>query len=156
VHKSSFECMKNFVNKHLDKSKQLSILDIGACDVNGSYKSLFECNNWEYAGMDIVAGKNVDIVGWENIVKKYDVIISGQTIEHVNHPWDWLKLAANKLNKNGLLCVIAPNTFVEHRYPIDTYRYYPDGIRDLFNYANIIEIEIYKSGIDTVGIGKRQ
>lgn len=36
--------------------------------------------------MDIVAGPNVNIIGFENITKKYDIIISGQVMEHVKNP----------------------------------------------------------------------
>lgn len=154
MHPSSMLAMKNFIEKYLDKNKELDIIDLGSYNINGTYKTLVESTkNWKYTGMDIEAGPNVDVVGWDNITKKYDVIISGQCLEHVNHPWDWLKNLKNYIKDDGILCLIAPHGFDEHRHPIDTYRYFPDGMRDLFNYANIKELEIYKNELDTIGIG---
>ena len=72
-------------------------------------------------------------------------------MEHVKRPWDWLK--SLKKYYRTYICIIAPNTWIEHKSPYDTYRYFPDGMRDLFEYADIKEIEIFKDGNDTVGIG---
>ena len=49
---------------------------------------------------------------------------------------------------------MAPNGFGEHRYPIDTYRCFPDGMRDLFDYAEIDMLNYFKQGPDAVGVGK--
>ncbi len=62
MHKSSYDKMKQFVDKYLDKDKKLKILDIGSQDVNGSYKELFENDNWTYIGADMCESKNVDFV----------------------------------------------------------------------------------------------
>lgn len=156
MHPSSMEAMNMFLCLYLDKNQTYSILDVGSFDVNGTYKELIPNESlWKYTGMDIVPGNNVDIVGWDNIKYKYDVIISGQTLEHVKRPWDWLLNLVSHLKENGIVCIIAPHTFPEHRYPIDTYRYYPDGMRDLFEYAGIKELQIYKNVKDTIGIGER-
>jgi hypothetical protein len=134
-----------------------TVLDIGSMIVNPnrrhkiSYREIFE-PNYEYTGMDIASGPNVDIVGYENIVDVYDVVVAGQVMEHVNRPWEWLK-SITKYYRH-YVCIIAPNTHKEHRHPIDTYRYFPDGMRDLFDYAGITPLEIYRSGKDTIGIGR--
>ena len=148
MHPNSLKEMANFRSKYVLPGK--SVLDIGAMNMHGNYRSIFR--NCVYVGMDIQPGSNVNIVGYENITEVYDVVISGQTMEHVKKPWDWLK-HLTKYSRD-LICIIAPNTAVEHRYPLDTYRYFPDGMRDLFEYANIVEIEIYKSQNDTIGIGR--
>jgi len=137
MHKSSYNSMKKFRNKYIDPDSYVSIIDIGSYDVNGTYRNLFvENQKWTYVGMDICPGPNVDIVGFENIKDKYDVLISGQVMEHVKRPWEWLPSLKKYIKQNGLICVIAPNECKEHRYPIDTYRYFPDGMRDLFEYAD--------------------
>lgn len=36
-----------------------------------------------------------------------------------------------------------------------TYRYFPNGMRDLFEDAEIKPIEVFKSKDDTIGIGEK-
>lgn len=150
MHSESIDLMQYFIDNYLKDGPSVSVLDVGSQDINGSYRSLFEPMH-KYTGMDIVPGNNVDIVGHENVTEVYDVVISGQTMEHVNHPWDWLKQIKQYSKK--YICIIAPWSFHEHRYPIDTYRYFPDGMKDLFNYAAIKPLEIFKRTNSTIGIG---
>ena len=143
--------MADFRDRYLGDLKGCTVLDVGAMIVRGqhkSYRQLF--GDYRYAGMDIASGKNVDIVGYDGL-GKYDVVISGQVMEHVRRPWEWLKVLAGLYRE--YICIIAPNTLHEHRYPIDTYRYFPDGMRDLFDYAGITPVEIRKVGPDTIGVG---
>jgi hypothetical protein len=157
---TSMTLMKEFRNKYLYNMKGASILDVGSRRVHSNqptYRELFE-KDYIYTGMDIVPGHNVDVVGYEELDKRFSnsfhTVISGQVMEHVKRPWEWLE----SLNKyfNKYICIIAPNKQREHRHPIDTYRYFPDGMRDLFEYARIIEIEIKKEGKLTIGIGEKK
>ena len=155
MHSNSMKLMTYFRDKYLSEMKGATVLDIGAklqigAGLQKTYKELFE-KDFNYTGMDVELGPNVDIVGYQSIIEKYDVVISGQVMEHVNRPWEWLKNLTFYFKR--YICIIVPNTMDEHRFPIDTYRYFPDGMRDLFNYAGIIELEIFKSHRDTIGIG---
>jgi hypothetical protein len=154
MHPNSLKLMEYFINKYLKDMKGCTVLDVGARKVRSNqetYRELFK--DYQYTGMDIVVGSNVDIVGYENIKVVYDVVISGQTIEHVEQPWEFL----TDLKKyfKTYICIIAPWHGHEHRYPVDTFRYLPDGMRALFKYAGIKELEISKDKIDTIGIGGR-
>jgi hypothetical protein len=145
--------MKYFKDNYLQEMIGCSILDVGSCMVGAggkSYKDIFG-SGFDYIGFDIVSGRNVDIVGYENIDRVFDVVISGQTMEYVKRPWEWLKNLVPYFKK--YICIIAPNSCHEHRHPLDTYRYFPDGMRDLFEYADIKELEIFRRGDDTIGIG---
>lgn len=152
MHSNSMRLMIDFRDRYLLGMKGCSVLDVGAMIIKRghSYREIFK-SDYNYTGMDIAPGPNVGIVGFENITETYDVVISGQVMEHVNHPWDWLKSLKPYFKK--YICIIAPNTWKEHKYPIDTYRYFPDGMRDLFEYAGITVFKIFKSDKDTVGIG---
>jgi hypothetical protein len=99
MHKESFQLMSYFVNKYLDQNKKLDIADIGSYDVNGSYKSLFENSKWQYYGVDLEAGPNVDYVVKApfdfGLEKEFDVVVSGNCMEHVEAPWKWIKKLKN-------------------------------------------------------------
>lgn len=146
MHRNSLNIMQKFL-KTLPSG--LSVLDLGSRIVKGqehlgSYRPF--CANQSYLGADTEAGENVDVVLKDGYVfpfenESFDIIISGQTIEHVEYPWVWFKEMARVLKKGGKCCIIAPAKIHEHKFPIDTYRYYPDGMRALAKWANLEVIE---------------
>jgi SAM-dependent methyltransferase len=138
----------------------LQIADVGSYDVNGTYRPLFPHDRWRYVGFDVVAGPNVDVVlgdaeHWhfaEEYKGAFDVVISGQTLEHVYRPWIWIKQVAGLCRPGGLVWICAPNTWVYHEHPIDCWRIWPDGMRALFAEAGLAAIDCGFLGPDTVGI----
>jgi hypothetical protein len=161
MHETSMERMKEFVEKYLDVNKKLRILDVGSYDVNGTYKDLFDNPNWKYTGLDIEKGPNVDVVtkgvyDWD-LNEKFNVVISGQCIEHVEDLKEWSKEFNKILKENGLVCVIGPNNyFGEHRYPVDCWRIFPDGMKFLLEkVCDFKVIECFIKGPDCVGIAKK-
>ncbi len=135
MHQESFGLMKYFVDNYLKSDEKLEILDVGSFDVNGSYKELFLNPNWNYTGIDMVKGPNVDIVSKSaydfGINKVFDVVISGNCLEHVESPLKWIKEVEKVIKPNGLVCIITPFSIGEHRYPVDCWRILPDGYRYL-------------------------
>lgn len=175
MHQSSLDSCKRFIDTYLDPNDKLHIADVGSYDVNGTYKPLFDSNvleiededfrkrqNWKYVGIDIQSGPNVNIVVedvgyWlDGIDEPFDVIVSGQCLEHVRKPWVWIKQVASILKHNGLVFITAPNTWGYHAYPIDCWRIWPDGLSALFDEAGIIPLELGRAGEhgdDTWGVG---
>ena len=148
--------MKAFVEERL-QDERLKILDLGSRVVSGqqklgSYRQFFKNEKWQYVGADTEAGDNVDVViqGYNFPFKdgEFDVIISGQTLEHVEYPWVWMKELTRVLKKDGLCCIIAPAVIHEHKYPIDTYRYYPDGMKSLAKWSGLEVIKTKRIVID--------
>jgi SAM-dependent methyltransferase len=141
--------MELFVNKYLDENKELSILDLGSQDVNGTYKPLFDRPNWKYHGCDTVKGKNVDIVldnpyDWKAIKScSYNVLISGQAFEHIEYFWITMMEIARVLKPEGICCIIAPSGGILHSYPVDCWRFYNDGFKALSEYAKLKVLEAY-------------
>lgn len=157
MHKSSYEKMKMFVNNHLNQfeDRHIKILDIGSMDVNGSYKSLFQKSKWEYTGCDLEQGKNVDVVlsqpyYWGDIESQsYDVVVSGQVFEHIEYFWITIMEICRVTKEEGYICIIAPSSGHEHRYPVDCWRFYRDGFSALAKYANLKLIDAYTDWNDT-------
>jgi hypothetical protein len=146
MHQSSLDEMTAFRDKYLDRSKSLLILDWGSKKIGNAktYRDLFDCEKWEYQGVDISEGENVDILRKDTYLSDAaDVIISGQTLEHCEHPWEVMYDWRFFLKDGGLLCVIAPSSGPEHRYPVDCYRFLPDGMRALAEYVGMNVLDCY-------------
>lgn len=149
MHQSSYDKMEVFCEKYLkDKAeKPLSILDLGSLDINGSYRPIFDQYQWEYRGMDMSAGKNVDIVlktpyHWKEVKSdSTDVMVTGQAFEHIEYFWITILEIARVLKPGGICCILAPSGGYEHRYPVDCWRFYPDGFKALARFARLDVIE---------------
>ncbi len=71
------------------------------------------------------------------------MIVSGKTFEHTEFFWLSLREIARALKTGGLVCIIAPSAGPEHRYPVDCWRVYPDGLRAAARYAGLETIEAW-------------
>ena len=151
MHLSSIDKMKQFREKYLSGKEDmpLKIIDLGSMEIGGSYRPLFNEEKWEYSGLDLCAGKNVDIVlsdpyNWLEIKSESaDVCISGQTFEHIEYFWKTMSEIARILRPGGLCCIIAPSGGPEHKYPVDCWRFYPDGFRALARFAHLEILEVF-------------
>lgn len=149
MHISSYKKMASFRHRYLSgrEFERLVIYDLGSQDVNGSYRPLFNSPHWLLKGIDMSAGKNVDIVlknpyVWREIGPgSADVVISGQAFEHIEYFWISILEIARILKPGGQCCILAPSSGPEHRYPVDCWRFYPDGMRALAAYAQLEVLE---------------
>jgi O-antigen biosynthesis protein len=149
MHQSSLDKMKSFSEKYLYsfRSKNLRILDLGSQNIGGSYRNIFSNPNWQYVGADLIEGDNVDLVlkdpyKWSEIdSSEFDVVISGQAFEHIEFFWLTIGEISRILKPGGFCCIIAPSSGHEHRYPVDCWRFYPDGFSALARYGNLDVIE---------------
>ena len=146
-----------FRRRYLDPqlAKPLVIFDLGSQDIRGSYRSIFDRPPWQYIGVDIVPGKNVDMVvrdayNWRELKSNSaDVLISGQTFEHTEFFWETAEEIARILKPNGLCCIIAPWTGPVHRYPLDCWRINCDGMLAIASYARLEVLEAWTQGDDS-------
>lgn len=157
MHDTSFNHMKNVAEKYLDKNQRLQVIDIGSSDVNGSYKPIFEHPHWQYRGVDLSPGHNVDIVleSPYNLPmedESIDVLVSGQAFEHIEFFWLTWAEVVRVLKPGGYVFIIAPSRGPEHRYPVDCWRFYPDGFRAL---AKLGGVELKEVSTDWVNLGTR-
>jgi SAM-dependent methyltransferase len=153
MHWSSYKNVRRFVTDYLaeDQDRPLNIADIGSMDVDlvGSYRTLFDAPNWRYQGVDLAPGANVDLVlrdpyRWVELKRNsLDVVVSGQALEHIEYFWLTFLEIHRVLKPGGICCVVAPSGGPEHRYPVDCWRFYPDGFRALARYAGLEVLEVY-------------
>jgi hypothetical protein len=151
MHLSSIDKMTAFRRRYLDAqaAEPLIILDLGSQDIHGSYRPIFDRPPWRYVGVDIVPGKNVDLVirdpyNWHELkANSADVLISGQTFEHTEFFWETAEEIQRVLKPNGLCCVIAPWTGPVHRNPLDCWRINCDGMLAIARYAGLEVLEAW-------------
>lgn len=67
----------------------------------------------------------------------YDIVLSGQVIEHVKKPWKWMPELARITKFNGLVITINPVSWPYHEAPVDCWRMYPEGMKALYEEANL-------------------
>jgi SAM-dependent methyltransferase len=149
--------MTAFRDRYLSErvNESLRILDVGSQDVNGSYREIFSEPLWSYTGLDMTAGANVDIVVrtpyvWNEVASgSVDVVVSGQAFEHIQYFWITMLEIARVLKTRGICCVLAPSSGPEHRYPLDCWRFYPDGMVSLAQFAQLETLEAVTQWDDT-------
>ena len=138
MHPSSYLKFQAFLDEYAAEprpSEPKSILDIGSAAVrmHATYRAPAEERGLRYVGLDMQAGRNVDIVTQNPVVysevpsESHDFIVSGQTFEH--NPFFWVSFCemARILKQGGVMFVIAPSAGPVHRHPFDCWRYYPDS-----------------------------
>jgi SAM-dependent methyltransferase len=122
-----------------------TVVDIGSMDVNGTYRDLFP--GCRYIGVDMEPGPGVDVVAQKPYrypisSESADLVISGQAFEHVEFFWlAWLEMS-RLVKRGGLIFLLAPSRGPEHRYPVDCWRFYPDGFRALAKWGGLGLLEV--------------
>lgn len=119
---------------------QVKVIEIGSQDVNGSLRE-FVPKNFEYVGVDFVAGKGVDVIlddpyrlPFES--ESADIVVSSSCFEHSEMFWLLFLEIMRILKPRGLFYLNVPSNGLFHRYPVDCWRFYPDSGNALVTWAN--------------------
>lgn len=161
MHTESLDVMRALLHKNLKDrcAEPLRVLDVGSRDINGSYRKLMP-PAWRYVGSDIKPGLNVDMVQpdaytIQEMGGSFDVVMCGQTLEHVERPWVLVPEMARMLVPGGILILAAPVICQEHDHPVDCWRFLPGGMRVLLADANLDVVETFTYGMDCWAVGKK-
>jgi len=118
------------------------VLEIGPDTIPSAYRS--------HSGAEVACWDTLDFARSEPLTyvtedgysfpietESYDVVISGQVIEHIPRPWRWLPEVARVTKRGGIVVTIAPVTWPYHEAPVDCWRVYPEGLRALYEEAGL-------------------
>lgn len=159
MHPNSVRLMEYFINHYVPRAPRRRVLEVGSARAP-QYRRLFVPHH-DYLGADIQNAPNVDCVlpadpyvSWR--LETFDIVISGQTLEHVLDVHAFMSHLYEVCDKGSLLCLIAPWEWEVHRNPVDCWRILPDGMRWLLAQFGFEELEVFRSDRDTIGIGKRK
>jgi len=161
MHQSSLTEMKRILDERF-AGRTLTLLDVGsrvAGTDRRTYRGIMR-PGWRYLGCDGELGEKV---GWvmrdpyriSAMDGVFDVVISGQCLEHVAHPWRLVPEMARVLAPGGTLLVTAPWRWAIHRFPVDCWRVLPDGMRVLLEDAGLTVEATYTVENDCWGIARR-
>jgi len=133
MHDSALESFIEFKKIYLDskQSKKITITEIGSQAINSSVKNSLN-EKYDYTGVDITAGENVDIVLKDPYKLPFsdesiDAVISISTFEHTEFFWLTYLEILRILKPDGLFFLNVPSNSKFHRHSSDNWRFYPDS-----------------------------
>lgn len=145
-----------FAAKHLppDRIHGKRVIDVGACDFNGSIRPLFESYGAaEFLGIDMIPGPSVNrVINADDLAETYgdnsfDVIVCLETMEHSRY---WRKTLSNMkriLKPGGYIVITAPAPgYHYHGHPTDFWRYTEEDFRALLEDFEILGTEFDADG----------
>jgi SAM-dependent methyltransferase len=128
--------IQDFLLEHPIKGK---VLEVGSRYVNGEIRNVFEENGLEYTGLDMVAGRCVDIVCNAHDIKKnlkrasFDLVVCVDTLEHDDKFWLSVENMRWVLKRGGWLVIKAPSLHCNiHDWPSDYYRFLEPVFKEIF------------------------
>jgi hypothetical protein len=115
--------------------KRGKVLEIGSLNVNGSVRPLF--SGYDYLGIDIQAGQDVDLVMNGNDIGKtwhheFEIVIACSVFEHDPFWFKTLDGIKEVIVPHGaFICSVPDFGFSLHSYPFDYYRFSEAAVRDV-------------------------
>jgi SAM-dependent methyltransferase len=152
MHQSAFGKAQLFRKALLSpfENAELSILDVGSAVVADGHLSnrvAFDNPRWRYTGLDIEPGPNVDLVvaepyDWAEIADgSFDIVTCSQVFEHTEFFWITILEIGRVLKTGGVAFIVAPGSGPLHRYPVDCWRFYDDGMPALAKWADLAVLD---------------
>lgn len=149
MHPSSMENMRKAKKYMKNLGKDLIVLDVGgrSLDIkvkNRSYQEIFEDVAKDFYIADICDGPGVTHVmpgpytlPFDN--DSIDLVVSGQTLEHVKNPFRSVAEMFRVLKPGGYIALIAPSSGPKHDNP-DCWRIMDDGFKAIAEEVGIAVI----------------
>lgn len=154
--------IRKFKKDYLSGYKTLSVLDAGSKDEMCHHDDLvfrkyFQEDGWNYLGVDIVPGKNVDQVvepyNYPFPDRHFDVVICASVLEHTEDVYALIKELVRLTNK--YLVIIVPWDRPTHNYPVDCWRISPTALKFLINKYNMKTLESDFVGRDSFIVAEK-
>lgn len=119
-------------------SKGLKVLEIGPSSYPSPFQKVVNDPSVQWDTIDFVDTSSIDDEAFKNLTyqlkspydfpiedETYDIILSGQVMEHVDKIWTWMKELKRLSKKGGKIITISPVSWPYHEAPIDCWRIYP-------------------------------
>ena len=138
MHETALEFGQAFFDTYLAAGQPV-ILDVGSHDVNGSLR-VCAPSRATYIGVDMVAGKGVDLVLDDPHVlpfvdQHFNAVVTTSCFEHDPMFWATFLEITRVTRCGGYIYVCVPSNGWYHQYPRDNWRFYPDAGLTLQDWA---------------------
>jgi len=158
MHENSKLLFEKYAKKYFRPG--MRVLEIGPDGRISSYQLFFrsEIKCWrksiQWDTVDVYQDPNLTYVAVDEYSfpisdALYDIVLSGNVIEHIRKPWIWIKEVARVCKKEGLVITITPVSWHYHEAPIDCWRVYPEGMKALYEEAGL---EVIESTFDSLEV----
>ena len=146
MHRNTLMLFEKYAKRYFKDN--MKVLEIGPNDHPSSFLKNLNNKSIEWHTLDI---QNAVIKSRRNkctyIIKNvykfpiknntYDIVISGNVIEHVKKIWIWINEITRVCKKGGYVITINPISFPYHESPFDCWRIYPEGMKALYKDAGL-------------------
>jgi len=132
----------------------LRVLEIGPDSCPSSYQAAVGGNNVEWHTLDLSESSEMTYSATTEYSfpisdSSYDVVLSGQVLEHVRKPWIWIKEVARVCREGGIVVTISPVSWPYHEAPVDCWRAYPEGMKALYEDAGLTVLKCIFDSLET-------
>jgi len=156
VHTNSRLLFEKHATKYFAKGAR--VLEIGPDGFPSAYRAAVEAGSAtpaEWHTLDIFEDARLTYVAESEYRfpiadDSYDVVVSGQVIEHVRKTWVWIKEVARVCKPGGIVITINPVSWPYHEAPIDCWRVFPEGMKALYDEASL---EVLLSTWESLEVG---
>ena len=120
----------------------LRVLEIGPDGFPSTYRRIVGKDSLTWETLDIYQSDKLDYVAANEYEfpipdETFDIVLSGQVIEHVRKIWIWMKEVSRVCKRGGSVITINPVSWKYHEAPIDCWRIYPEGMKSLYDDAGL-------------------
>lgn len=147
MHQSAYKRMRRCIADFVPTDRRLTVVDFGSgtnpkvFEQGMTHSELFADYDVDMIGIDVEQRHNVDIV----MTKPYrvplksnsvDVVVSGQTFEHIPFFWASMLEIGRVLKPGGVFIMTVPSRGHPHT-KVDCWRYYEDGVRAMAAFTGL-------------------
>jgi len=122
----------------------IKVLEIGPDKSPSTYKKAVNNNTINWKTIDIKSFGNFKLDYTTTNEYKFpipdntfDIVVSGNVIEHVKKIWVWIKEVTRICKKGGHVITIVPVSWFYHPFPVDCWRIYAEGMKALYEEAGL-------------------
>lgn len=126
----------------------MRVLEIGPTGSPSVYEKVIDNSTIQWETLDIDKSSKTTYTASSEYSfpvpdNTFDIVLSGQVIEHVREIWVWIKELSRVCKPGGFVITISPVNWPYHEAPHDCWRIYPDGLKALYREGGL-EVILYK------------